>query len=389
MKKKIKIANILEEARVGGPQVRLLLLAKALRNKVNFTAILPKKNSSNLIKKCKKFNVNYILSNLSNLSRSPLDIISYIVLFPFEIIMLISVFKKNKFDLVHVSGGAWQYKGVIAAKLSGIKVIWELNDSYAPFIIRFTFNYLNFFADSFIYGSKNTEKYYKKLISKNKKNFLIQSPVDTNYFNPSITYPAKNFFNNNKNKVVVGTVANINPIKGLDTFLLSAKELLYYQKNIIFIVVGDAHQTQKKYYNQLINLKKKLNIRNFFFLGKQEDVRPFIKFIDIYVCSSISESSPLSVWEAMSMKKAIVSTDVGDVKKFIKNGKNGFVVNVNDTNIMAKKIKFLIHEPKLRNLFGKRSRIVAKNNFDIKLFSKKHFMAYRKIVNLRTNYKKV
>jgi len=381
-KKKIKVANILEEARVGGPQIRLLLLAKALRNKVNVTAILPKKNSSNFIKKCKKFNVNYILSNLSNLSRSPLNIISYLVLFPFEIIMLMLVFKKNKFDLVHVSGGAWQYKGVIAAKLSGIKVIWELNDSYAPFIIKFIFNYLNFFADSFIYGSISTEKYYKKLISNNKKNFLIQSPVDINFFNPSISYPSKNFLKKNKNKVVVGAVTNINPIKGLDTFLLSAKELLHHQKNITFVVIGEIHQTQKKYYNQLINLQKKLNIRNFFFLGKQEDVRPFIKLIDIYVCSSISESSPLSVWEAMSMKKAIVSTNVGDVKKYIKNGRNGFVVNVNDSKIMAKKIKLLVQEPKLRNLFGKRSRIIAKNNFDVKLFGKKNFMAYRKTVNI-------
>ena len=30
-KKKIKIANILEEARVGGPQIRLLLLANKFR----------------------------------------------------------------------------------------------------------------------------------------------------------------------------------------------------------------------------------------------------------------------------------------------------------------------------------------------------------------------
>ena len=36
---------------------------------------------------------------------------------------------------------------------------------------------------------------------------------------------------------------------------------------------------------------------------------------------------PLSVWEAMSMEKAIVSTDVGDIKKFINNGNNGLVVH--------------------------------------------------------------
>ena len=107
--------------------------------------------------------------------------------------------------------------------------------------------------------------------------------------------------------------------------------------------------------------------------------------MDIYVCSSLSESSPLSVWEAMAMKKAIITTNVGDIKKFIKNGKNGFVVDINNTQTMIKKIKILIQKPKLRNVFGKRSRIIAKNNFDINLFSKKHFMAYRKILNFKTN----
>lgn len=379
--KKIKIANILEEGRLGGPQLRLLIVASALKDKADVTAIFPKKNSVNLVNKCKNFKVRYILSNLSGLTRNPIDIIKYIFFFPFEIILLILVLKKNKFDLVHVSGGSWQYKGVIAAKLLGIKVIWELNDSWVPSIIKFIFNFVNFLADGFIYGSYSTKKYYKKLISKNKKNFLIQSPVDLNFFNPTINYPTINFFKKNQKKIVIGTVANINPIKGLENFLLSAKELLYYKKNIIFIVIGDIYETQKKYYDRLINLKKKLNIKNFFFLGKQKDVRPFIKFMNIYVCSSIKESSPLSVWEAMAMKKAIVSTNVGDMKKFIKNGRNGFVVNVNDPQAMAKKIKLLIQRLKLRNLFGERSRTIAKSNFDVKFCVKKYFLAFHKIVN--------
>ena len=236
-----------------------------MQNKIDITAILPKKNSTNLIKKCKKFKVKYILSNLRGLTRNPLDIFSYLVLCPFEIIMLIIIFKKNKFDLVHVSGGAWQYKGLIAAKLSGIKVIWELNDSYAPPIIKFIFKYTSFLADGFIYCSHNTKKYYKSCVSKNKKSFLIQSPVDTNFFHPAISIPSKKFFTKHKKKIVIGTVANINPIKGLDNLLLISKNLSCYQKNIIFIIIGDIFQTQKDYFNYLVNLKKKLNITNIFF----------------------------------------------------------------------------------------------------------------------------
>ena len=41
-------------------------------------------------------------------------------------------------------------------------------------------------------------------------------------------------------------------------------------------------------------------------------VRQLISIIDIYICSSDNEVSTWSVWEAMSMEKAIISTDVGD-----------------------------------------------------------------------------
>ena len=101
--------------------------------------------------------------------------------------------------------------------------------------------------------------------------------------------------------------------------------------------------------------------------------------MDIYVCTSKNESSPLSVWEAMSMKKPIVSTDVGDVPKYIKNDVNGYIVKVNNTNDLAKRIKKLIDKPKLRKEFGKRSRHIAKKNFNLMVCRNLHLNAYKTI----------
>ncbi|MEL0309880.1 MAG: glycosyltransferase, partial [Gammaproteobacteria bacterium] len=123
-----------------------------------------------------------------------------------------------------------------------------------------------------------------------------------------------------------------------------------------------------------------LGIKNFFFLNSRKDVRPLLKSIDIYVCSSNNESSPLSVWEAMSMKKAIVSTDVGDVRKFIKNNVNGFIVKVGDSDSLAKAIIKLIKNPKLKHIFGKSVRKVAKNKLDLKICKRLHSEAYQKII---------
>ena len=45
------------------------------------------------------------------------------------------------------------------------------------------------------------------------------------------------------------------------------------------------------------------------------------------------------------MEKAIVSSDVGDVSKFIQNGVNGFLIDKGDAVGFADNIKKLIEKP--------------------------------------------
>jgi glycosyltransferase involved in cell wall biosynthesis len=380
--RRIRVANIIEEGRIGGPQIRNLLVASALKKKkIEVTLIFPKDNSKKLEIYCKLNKIKYIKFSLITPKRNWVIFIKYLILFPFEVILLAYFLKKKQFDLVHVSGGSWQFKGVLAARLAFTKVVWELNDTYVPKLIRYIFRHLSCFASAFIFSSNRSRKYYEKLIFFNKFFFLIQSPVDTDFFNPANQY----YINNSlkkilNNKIVIGTLANISPVKDLMSLIKSAKLLSFYVDKIIFVVAGSVHRSQKKYFTNLNNKIKDLNIKNFFFLGSIKDVRPLLKKIDIYVCSSKNESSPLSVWEAMSMKKAIVSTNVGDVSKFVVNKTNGYIVKVNDEVMLANSIKKLIKNSSLRKKFGKVSRQIALKKLDIKICANLHVKAYKSIV---------
>ena len=268
-----------------------------------------------------------------------------------------------------------------AAWLTGKKIIWELNDTYTPKMIRIIFFFLSHLADGFLYASLKTKKYYNKLVPKKNKYFLIQSPVDINFFDPSLNY------NTNKlrkkinliNKLVIGTVCNINPVKGLDTYIEVAKAFST-NKDIIFLIIGEKYKSQENYFKYLLSLIKKYNLKNINFIGLTKDVRPYLKLIDVYVCTSKNESSPLSIWEAMSMQKPIVSTDVGDVKKFIINNVNGFILRVGDKQSLVKSIKKLTENQKLRIKFGKNSRKIAKKELNIKKCIKLHVNAYEEIL---------
>ncbi len=176
------------------------------------------------------------------------------------------------------------------------------------------------------------------------------------------------------------SVGNINHAKGFEFYLDSAALFINANTPIKFWIVGSCFENQKLYYGKLQQLASRLPEGSFEFYGPSDDIPSILKAADIYVCSSIHEASPISVWEAMSMEKAIVSTDVGDVKEFIKDGVNGFIVPPADPNALAEKIQILIDDAELRAEFGSRARETAVNQLDISICVRKHIEAYKEVL---------
>jgi len=384
----INVVNIIEEGKLGGPQVRICRVANFLSQKINTVVVMPKKNSDKFKNLCELNSIIYIDIFLTGISKQFFVLLRYVFLFPFEILNLIFILKKTKCDVVHLSGGSWQYKGLISGKLSNKKVIWHLNDSFMPKPILKVFTYLSKYADGFIFASNRTMEYYEPLIKKKEFFFIIPAPVDTSFFNPSNNLFIKDkYLDNIDDKLIITTVANVNPIKGLENIIKVASIINKNINNIEFFIVGEISSRQKKYFSFLQKLKKDLKVENVHFVGPRDDIRYFLKISDIYLCSSHAESSPLSVWEAMSMGKPIVSTNVGDVPVYVQDGQNGFISNVNDYEDLSRKIVKLVLNKKLRIDFGKISRLTAIKKLDISICSSKHEQAY-KIINNISNVKK-
>ena len=80
------------------------------------------------------------------------------------------------------------------------------------------------------------------------------------------------------------------------------------------------------------------------------------------------------------MEKAIVSTDVGDVAKFIKEGVSGHIVPIKNALAMAEKVELLIDNKVLRKKFGENARKIAVKELDVDICTKKQAKFYRKIM---------
>lgn len=358
----LKIANVIEEGKLGGPQVRMVRVASALAGEAKTLIVMPQTNSASFREMCEANDVAYHMLPLTRITKEWRAALAYIVFSPLEVLRLARLFRTEQIDLVHVSGGSWQYKAVIAARLAGIPSVWHLNDTFAPIWVRWLFQFLSPLASGFIFASHQSELYYGDLIRSShvKRRAVIPSTVDHMHFDPARTYPVDTDLPNNNEVPVIGTVANVNPIKGLETLIYACGDLRDRGHLPHVVFVGPIFDRQRKYYCDLMALAKELGLDRIQFVGSRTDVRPLLMRFDIYVCSSLAESSPVAVWESMAMARPVVSTDVGDVAIHVKDGLTGFVVDVQDSAMMADRIAELLENPGLRMRMGTAARMAVK-----------------------------
>jgi len=300
---------------------------------------------------------------------------------------LVRLIRKEQFDVVHVSGGSWQYKGAIAGWLAGIPVLWHLNDSSMPWLFRKLFGVFSRLATGYIYASERTKSYYQPYVKEKRLEVTIPAPVNTRYFDPSLKLPADELDALFVDKKVVGIVANLSPIKGVEIFLRMASSLQgLHDEEIAFVIVGEVFSSQQAYYQSLQTLAENMGICNLYWAGSRKDVRPLLKRFDVYVCSSLAESSPLSVWESMSMANPIVSTDVGDVSLYVKEDRNGFVAPVGDYLLLAEQVESLLVDDEQRKMMGLESRETAIQQLDLGRCAQSHLEAYQRVLSLSIEY---
>ena len=366
MKKKINI--IFEESRYGGPQSHFIQINSNLKKNFLITYFLNKNGSEYFKKKLLNQNSKIKIINFSPLSKKFISFLKYFLFFYLDIKNIKKILLKNDPDMIHVMGGVYSIKSLIASFLTKKKIIWHITDCYSPFYLKIFFLLFYKNCNGIIFASKKSKNYYLKGNSYNHK--IIPSPI-------SINKKKKNY--NTNDKFLIGSTCNISKIKGIEFLLKIAKKFEKYKdKNILFEIHGRVFKSQKKYLEKLLNLKKENNIKNLTFRKGYTDPIKILKKFDLYLSTSLSESSPTSIWEAMSYGLPIISTKVGDVNLIFKRFNN--LIKFDDIDfahsIIDKYIKSSIKRKKLGNFSYK----YAKKNFYFENIAKKQILYYSTII---------
>lgn len=107
------------------------------------------------------------------------------------------------------------------------------------------------------------------------------------------------------------------------------------------------------------------------YLGKTDDVRPYIANCSVYVLPSYyREGTPRSILEAMAMGRPIITTDAPGCRETVVNEANGFLVPVKDSATLENAMERFILEPNLIVEMGIKSREIALKKYDVRKVNK-------------------
>lgn len=93
------------------------------------------------------------------------------------------------------------------------------------------------------------------------------------------------------------------------------------------------------------------------FTGKQGDVEKYYQSSKLFAFTSISEGFPNVIGEAMSAGLPVVAFDcIAGPSDLITDGENGFLIPINNQELFAQKLQFLIDNPEQMVNFGNNSK---------------------------------
>ena len=92
----------------------------------------------------------------------------------------------------------------------------------------------------------------------------------------------------------------------------------------------------------------------------QKEIGEILRKSDIYVCNSEYESFGLPTLEAMTCGAAIITTDTGGMRDFVRGNENGLIVKKHNTGDLVQKIEMLINDKELRQKLARNGLETAK-----------------------------
>ena len=214
---------------------------------------------------------------------------------------------------------------------SSKKIVWIHNDlsevkGYSEDEIKKFFGF-----DKILVISEKIKALFQNLAQNEAEKYKIEriyNPLDTDEILSKAEKAVKNYHFDTTVPTFI-SVGTVFPQKGFDRLLKVHKKLLDEGLKHKILIVGDGYD-----FDNIKALKHSLNIdETATMLGFTDNPYPYFKNADFYILSSRYEGFPTVLFEAITLKKKIIATNVSGVKEMLNDGKYGIITENSEDGI--------------------------------------------------------
>lgn len=283
------------------------------------------------------------------------------------------IFKRERFDIVHLHSSKAGLLGRPVCKLLGLRTVYtphcfsfeSVRSSNAKFRCFLTSEQiLGRATDSLACVSEGEREIARQYgIVPEERIKVIPCFADASRWTPRpASATLKQELGIPLHSRVVGTVSRFYQQKAPKDFVTMAAGLLRSYPETRFLFVGEDGplRAEVEEYICQLGLQDRVILRIW-----TEELCELVALMDVVVLNSLWEGLPLSLIEAMSMGKPIVSTDLPGPRELIVNDGCGSLVPPSQPEAMAKAVERLFESPELLATLGASGRRTVQSQYNV------------------------
>lgn len=368
-----KVLFVITKAGIGGAQKYVLDCVKAARND-GYDVAVASEGSGYFYETLSALGVPF--HEIKSVKRD-ISVISDIKL----IFELLSLFRKEKPDVIHLNSSKIGTVGAIAGKCARVKKIvftahgWVFNEPRGA-LERWAFIAISKFAGLFqnviiCVSDFDKQAALRYHIARPEKLITIHNGIDAHKIPFLTRKEAREKLHIEEDVFVIGTIANFYKTKSLDTLVFAAISSANLEK-IRFVIIGDG--PEKEVIERLI--EKYQLTQNFILPGVIKDANTYLKAFDIFVLPSKKEGLPYALLEAMAAHLPCITSDVGGIPEIIVSDQSGIAIKDITPGKIWSAIAGLKKEKKKARALGTQAYATVEKQFSLDVMCKKTLALY-------------
>ncbi len=179
----------------------------------------------------------------------------------------------------------------------------------------------------------------------------------------------------NGEKIIVGSVVRVVPIKDVKTFIRAAGIASKEVPEAEFHIIGPDDEDEE-YYNECVEMVAEMNLQEKIIFTGRVKMTDYYPRVDILVLTSAREAQPLVLLEGMCVGMPTIASDVGCCREMLEG--LGFITAPGNHEETAEAIIKLCKSKKLREELTIKGKEMVKLKFDVKDVIESYRQIYHK-----------